>query len=191
MFNQKNVQLMLLVFIVMLLNACSATKSLSVYSMSNADLESALRSQLPKLSDELSLMGLPVKFEVDEIDVNIGPNQSESVELSFDSSASIGAFGVSYGVGLDLKVEGSPYYDGEKKAIFVRNVRLLDSRIDAGGYQGNLGLLDDRAMELVNAFLSVTPVYTLNLDDPKVAFISKVPLDMKVSEGALMVVPRF
>jgi hypothetical protein len=66
---------------------------------------------------------------------------------------------------------------------------LLDSTIDAGGFKGNLAVLDDEAMKVINGFLAVNPVYKLNMNDPKVALLSKLPLDMKVEQGAIKLVP--
>ena len=36
-------------------------------------------------------------------------------------------------------------------------------------------------MKVINGFLAVNPVYKLNMNDPKVALLSKLPLDMKVA----------
>ena len=76
------------------------------------------------------------------------------------------------------------------KAVFLRNVKLLDSSIDAGGFKGNLEVLDNEAMDVMNAFLAVNPVYKLNMNDPKMALLSNLPLDLKVVEGAIKLVPR-
>ena len=45
-------------------------------------------------------------------------------------------------------------------------------------------------MEVMNAFLAVNPVYKLNMNDPKMALLSNLPLDLKVVEGAIKLVPR-
>ena len=45
-------------------------------------------------------------------------------------------------------------------------------------------------MQVINGFLAVNPVYKLNMNDPKVALLSKLPLDMKVSQGEIILVPR-
>jgi hypothetical protein len=92
-------------------------------------------------------------------------------------------------VRLKLQVEGSPFYDSEKKAVFLRNVTLLDSTIDAGGFKGNLGVLNSEAMNIINGFLAVNPVYKLNMNDPKMALLSKLPLNIKVVEGAIKLIP--
>lgn len=180
----------LLILTALLLSACSSTQGLSVFSFSNADLESVLTKQLPELSKNVKLMGLPVKFDVNDLKVDIGPDNRDVVMLGINSSAEINAFAFTYPVGLTLQIEGSPYYDSEKKAIFLRNISLLDSSIDAGGFKGNLNALNNEAMSIINAFLAKNPVYTLDTKDPKLALLSKLPLDLKVLNGAIKIVPR-
>ncbi|MEL0657140.1 DUF1439 domain-containing protein [Pseudoalteromonas issachenkonii] len=180
----------LVIIAALFLTACNTTQGISVYSFTNSEVESVLGKQLPKLSEKVSLMGLPVQFDVNDLSVNIGPDNRDVVVLGADSSAEINAFALKYPVRLKLQIEGSPFYDSEKKAVFLRNIKLLDSSVDAGGFKGNIGALDNQAMDVINAFLAVNPVYTLNMDDPKMMLLSKLPLDMKVVEGAIKLVPR-
>jgi len=46
-------------------------------------------------------------------------------------------------------------------------------------------------MQVINTFLAVNPVYKLDTSIPKVALLSKLPLTMKVVEGAIKLIPRF
>jgi hypothetical protein len=172
------------------LSACTATQGLSVLSYSNADVESVLKQQLPKLTDKSRLMGIPVELGVDNIQVNIGPDKRDVVMLGVDASAGISALVFDYTARLSLKVEGTPQYDSKEKAIFLRDIKLLDSTIDAGGYKGNLGVLDNNVMGILNAYLASNPVYRLDQTNSRVAMISKLPLDLVISEGALRVVPK-
>ncbi|MBH0012592.1 DUF1439 domain-containing protein [Pseudoalteromonas sp. SWYJ118] len=179
----------LVIIAALFLTACNTTQGISVYSFTNSEVESVLSKQLPKLSEKVSLMGLPVQFDVNDLSVNIGPDNRDVVVLGADSSAEINAFALKYPVRLQLQIEGSPFYDSEKNAVFLRNIKLLDSSVDAGGFSGNLGALDSQAMEVINAFLAVNPVYTLNMDDPKMVLLSKLPLDIQIVEGAIKLVP--
>lgn len=181
----------LLIIGILFLTACSSTQGISVYSFTNAQIEAALDQQLPKLREEISLMGLPLQVEVTNLNVNIGPDNRDVVSLSVDSRAKINGFLLHHSVRLTLQIEGSPFYDSEKKAIFLRNVTLLDSNINAGGFKGNLALLDGKVMQVINTFLVVNPVYKLDTSIPKVALLSKLPLNMKVVEGAIKLIPRF
>jgi len=180
----------LLTIITLCLSACSSTQGISVYSFTNSEIEAVLNQQLPKLKKEVSLMGLPVDFEVKSLQVNIGPDNRDVVALGFDSSAKISAFVLDYPVRLALQIEGSPFYDSNKKAVFLRDIKLLDSSIDAGGFKGNLSLLDGEAMSVINNFLAVNPVYTLDTSNPKIALLSKIPLNMKIREGKIELIPK-
>ena len=180
----------LFIIAALFLSACSTTQGLSVLSFSNADLESVITKQLPELSKDMKLMGLPVKFDVNKVSVDIGPENRDVIALGLNTSAEVNAFVVKYPVALALQVEGAPYYDSSQKAIFLRDVKLLDSTIDAGGFSGNLNMLSNEALNIINAYLAVNPVYTLNTNDPKMALISKLPLDIKIINGAIKVVPQ-
>ena len=124
----------LVIIAALFLTACNTTQGISVYSFTNSEVESVLGKQLPKLSEKVSLMGLPVQFDVNDLSVNIGPDNRDVVVLGADSSAEINAFALKYPVRLKLQIEGSPFYDSEKKAVFLRNIKLLDSSVDAGGF---------------------------------------------------------
>lgn len=180
----------LIIIAALFLSACSSTQGLSLYSFTNTEVESVLNKQLPKLSREVRLLGMPVQFDVNDLSVNIGPDNRDVVALGVDSSAELKVFTFKYPVSLKLQIEGSPFYDSEKKAVFLRNIKLLDSSIDAGGFSGDLGVLNNEAMDVINTFLETNPVYELNLNDPKIALLSKLPLDMKVVEGAIQLIPR-
>jgi hypothetical protein len=179
----------LLIIATLFLTACNSTQGLSVYSFTNTEIESVLKQQLPKLSEKVSLMGLPVQFDVNDLNVDIGPDNRDVVALSIDSSAEVNAFAFKYPVRLMLQIEGSPFYDSKKKAIFLRNISLLDSSIDAGGFKGNLGLLNKEAMQIVNSFLEVNPVYSLDMNDPKMALLSNLPLNIDIVNGAIRLIP--
>lgn len=174
---------------ILLLTSCKATQNLSVFSFDNEDIESMLIRELPQLSTNLRVMGLPVEFEVNEIDVNIGPNNTDVVALSLSSTAKIKALILSYPVTLNLQVEGSPFYDSQEKAIFLRNVNLLDSNIDAGGFKGNLNVLNKETMLLINSFLKDNPIYRIDESDPKMRLFINLGLDIKVYEGKISIVP--
>lgn len=179
----------LLIVATLFLTACTSMQGLSVYSFSNTEIESVLKNQLPQLSEKINLMGLPVKFEVNDLSVKIGPENLDVLELSIDSIAEVNAFAFKYPIRIKLQIEGSPFYDSEKKAVFLRNVALLDSSIDAGGFKGNLGLLNKEAMNIVNAFLAENPVYSLDMNDPKIAILAKLPLNMIIVEGKISLIP--
>jgi uncharacterized lipoprotein YmbA len=65
---------MLIIVTALFLNACTSTQGVSVYLLTNSQLEYVLKQQLSKLREEIYLRGLPVEFSVNSVNVNIGPN---------------------------------------------------------------------------------------------------------------------
>lgn len=176
--------------VIFLMTGCATLSQLSVYTISNAEIEQVLDSQLVNLQEQASIAGIPLLLEVDDIDVAIGPDGRDVVRLGTDATASIKAFGFSYPAKISLSLEGTPYYDSEKKAIFVRSLSLLDSSIDAGGYKGNLAPLSGEVMQLLNGYLASNPVYKLDVTNKAVSLLSTIPIDLTVEQGQLALRPK-
>ncbi|MAD73381.1 MAG: hypothetical protein CML20_01020 [Rheinheimera sp.] len=163
--------------------------SLSTYNVSEADLEQMLSSQLPKLTRQANVAGIPLKMAVDKMQVDIGPDNSDLVRINTDASAVLSLFGLSYPANLQLQIEGAPYYDATEKAIFIRSVKLLDSSIEAAGYRGNLAPVSNELLQLVNGYLASNPVYRLDQTNPTVKLLTAVPVNMAVQDGKLAFSP--
>tara|TARA_R110002126_G_scaffold16500_15_gene65849 strand:- start:4010 stop:4573 length:564 start_codon:yes stop_codon:yes gene_type:complete len=173
----------------LLLAGCAQLGSLSTYNVSEADLEQMLTSQLPKLTKQANVAGIPLKMAVEKMQVDIGPDNSDLVRINTDASAVLSLFGLSYPANLKLQIEGSPYYDATEKAIFIRSVKLLDSTIDAAGYRGNLAPVSNELLQLVNGYLASNPVYRLDQTNPTIRLLTAVPVNMAVQNGKLAFSP--
>ena len=112
------------------------------------------------------------------------------VQLGAIATARVSAFGLNYPAKVSLSLEGTPYYDSEEKAIFVRSLSLLDSTIDAGGFKGNLAPVSGEFMQLINGYLSTNPVYRLDSTNKAVSLLSAVPLQLSVENGQLALRPK-
>lgn len=179
----------LMFFMLVLLTACAQLQQMSAYSVSEADLEQMIRQQIPKLTRQANVAGIPLKMNVDAMQVEIGPDNSDKVRLNTSASAALSLFGLSYPASMQLQVEAVPYYDGTEKAIYLRSVKLLDSNIDAAGYRGNLAPVTNELLQLVNGYLASNPVYKLDMTDPSVKLLTSVPLNMAVSRGQIRFMP--
>lgn len=173
------------IFAMLVLSSCATLSQLSVYTISESDIEQILNNQLDNLQKKASLAGIPVSLNVDNLSVNVGPEGREVVRLGTQATAVIGAFGLNYPLSVTLEIEGKPFYDSEEKAIFVRSLSLRDSTIDAGGYKGNIAPLSGEFMMLLNGYLSSNPVYKFDEGNAALALLSKVPLQLSVEKGQL------
>lgn len=176
-------------FMLLLLTSCSQLQQMSAYNVSEADLEQLLRGQVFKLTQQATVAGIPLKMQVDNMQVEIGPDNSDRVRLNTSASAALSLFGLSYPANLQLQLEGVPYYDGTEKAVYLRSVKLLDSNIEASGYRGNLAPVSNELFKLVNSFLATNPVYRLDTTNPTVKLLTAVPLNMAVQNGRISFTP--
>ena len=175
--------------LVFLLASCSQLQHMSAYSVSEADLEQLLRQQLPKLTRQANVAGIPLKMQVEQIQVDIGPNNSDVVRLNTTASAALSLFGLSYPASMQLQVQGVPYYDAAQQAIFLRSVKLINSSIEASGYRGNLAPVSNELLQLLNAYLANNPVYKLDTTNPTLKILTAVPLNMSVQDGRISFMP--
>ncbi|WP_137168573.1 DUF1439 domain-containing protein [Salinimonas lutimaris] len=174
----------------LMISGCATLAQMSAYTVSDSELEQVLDGQLSKLQKKSSLAGIPLLLNVDDMTVTIGPDGKDVVRLGTKATASISAFGFSYPAKVSLELEGTPYYDSEQKAIFVRSLSLLDSSIDAGGYKGNLAPVSGEFMKLINGYLASNPVYELDTTNKAIKLLSTVPLQLSVEQGKLSLRPK-
>lgn len=177
------------VILMILLSSCSQMGQMSMYSVSEGQLEQMLSKQVPKLTQQANVAGIPLKMAVDTMAVQIGPDKSDVVRINTAASATLSLFGLTYPASLQLQVEGAPYYDAEQKAVFVRSVKLLSSSIEASGYRGNLTPVTNELLQLVNQFLATNPVYRLDSTDPTVKLLTAMPVNMAVQQGRIVFSP--
>lgn len=175
--------------LLLLLAGCSQLQQMSSYNVSEAELEQLLRQQLPKLTRQANVAGIPLKMQVQSMQVEIGPDNSDVVRLNTAASAALSLFGLSYPASMQLQVEGVPYYDAAQQAVYLRSVKLLNSSIEASGYRGNLAPVSNELLQLVNGYLANNPVYKLDTTNPTVKLLTAVPLNMAVQNGRISFTP--
>ena len=173
--------------ILLMLSGCAAINDLSSYSISENELRSSLDDHVSELKREVSLAGIPLKLDVSEMDIKVGPDNRQVVMLQTKATATVKAFGFTYPADVNLQIEGQPFYDAEKKAIFVRSLRLLDSTIEANGYRGNLAPVSDKFMSLFNGYLATHPVYELDTRSTLMNMAASMPLTLAIEPGKLVI----
>ncbi len=175
--------------VIWLLSSCSQLGKVPVYAVSENQLEQMLMQQIPDLTRQANVAGIPLKMAVDSMAVQIGPDNSDVVRINTAASASLSLFGLTYPASLQLQVEGVPFYDAEQQAVFVRSVKLLDSSVEAAGYRGNLTPVSNELLQLVNQFLATNPVYRLDSSEPAVKILTALPINMAVQQGRIAFLP--
>lgn len=179
----------LLIALILFVSGCSQQHSLAIYHVSEAQLEQLIKQQLPTLTRQAQVAGIPFKLQIEQMQISIGPDNTDVVRIQTVAAASINLFGLTYPATLSLAVEGAPFYEATEQAVYVRSVKLLDSSIEAAGYRGNLAPLSQELLMLVNQFLNSQPVYRLDNNNPKIRLLTVLPLNMQVQQGRLAFIP--
>ncbi|WP_189404640.1 DUF1439 domain-containing protein [Alteromonas halophila] len=174
----------------LLLAGCAGLAQLSAYSVTQAELATLLEKQLVAQERRVRVLGIPLQLTIDEVATKIGPDDRNVVQLGSVATTTVDVFGLTYDARVRLKVEGQPFYDNDKKAIFLRSLTLLDSTVDAGGYRGNLTPLTREFKGVLNRYLETNPVYRLDTSNTAINLLTKVPLQLDVESGKLVLKPQ-
>ncbi|MCU7553198.1 DUF1439 domain-containing protein [Alteromonas sp. ASW11-19] len=168
---------------------CSNIAELSRYTVSEEDIQRQLAGSITQLQEKVSVSGIPMTLNVDSMQVDIGPEGRDVIQLGTSATASVNVFGIEYPATVRLMLEGKPVYNAEKKAVYVHNLALLDSEIEANGYRGNLAPVSDRLMMLVNSYLQRTPVYELDTSKQLIRYLSELPVELRIEQDQLVFAP--
>ncbi|ATG74778.1 hypothetical protein CGX12_02440 [Zobellella denitrificans] len=174
----------LVVLFSLLLSACAG---ISQYSVAESEIERSLYTLLEEQAPRFT-QGL-VQTRVDNLDLQIGPDNRQVVRLNLKGETALNALVARFPAQLDLAIEGRPVYDRQQNAIFIRDLNLLQSKVDAFGYQGDMAAASAGMMQLVRAVLENQPVY--RLDDSRYGWLKTVPVAMDIQPGRLVFSPRF
>ncbi|MEQ5808706.1 DUF1439 domain-containing protein [Alteromonas sp. NFXS44] len=188
--NKISASRLLVVLVCIIIAGCSTLASLASYSVTSADLQRELDKQVTSLQEQASVVGLPILLEVNDMQVNVGPDNRQTIQLIADATATLSVPGLTYPAKVKLDVEGMPYYDSSKKAVFIRSLVLNDTTVDAMGYRGNLAPVSSKVMGLLNQFLMDQPVYEVKNVPSGYAWLTNMPLSMTVESGKIVFRPQ-
>ena len=188
--NRISATRLLVVLVCIIIAGCSTLASLASYSVTSADLQRELDKQVTSLQEQASIVGIPILLEVNDMQVNVGPDNRQTIQLIADATATLSVLGLTYPAKVKLDVEGMPYYDSTKKAVFIRSLVLNDTTVDAMGYRGNLAPVSSKVMGLLNQFLMDQPVYEVKNVPSGYAWLTNMPLSMTVESGKIVFRPQ-
>ncbi|HET8706135.1 MAG TPA: DUF1439 domain-containing protein [Pseudomonadales bacterium] len=177
----------LLVLWIALLSGCS---SLATYEVNEADLEGYLQKAVKRLDEQQAQQGSPLSVSLQEVHINVGPDNRDVVVLDAKGQAELNALVTKIPVDVALKIEGAPVYSGKDKAVYIRRLHLINSDIKSPYVKGDIKPVTDMLMNLLTNMLETMPVYRLDESDPKQRMLANMPVDIVVGSGVLKIVPQ-
>src|SRR5690554_6550713 len=172
----------LTLFVAVLAAGCA---SLSPYSISEGEIERQLKSAVAKYDREQLQSGSPLSLSLNDADITLGPDGRDVAVIDLQGQVALNALMAKLPVDIFLKVEGAPVYDSKEKAIFIRRLKLLDSRIESPLFKGDLKPVTDTVMRVVAQMLETMPVYRLDDTNAGQRILGLVHMDVRVAPGRL------
>ncbi|WKE65165.1 DUF1439 domain-containing protein [Gallaecimonas kandeliae] len=164
----------------LLLAGCAQLQSLTSYSLTESELQDQLRGQLDGWSSDLG-HNIGVRTKIDQLDIKLA---DQKARINLGGEAALTSALQSMPLALHLEVEGRPALEG--KAVFLRDLRLLDAKADLLGFGGHLGPSGGALGRWLTQYLDNHPIYRI----PDGSALAAIPLDMAVMDGKLVFKPR-
>lgn len=171
---------------VLLLGGCASLMSATV---SESSLERQLEQAILDFDRQQLSAGSPLAIELDSAEVTVGPRGRDTVRLDVAGQAAFTALASRLPADIALSLEGTPYYDAEEQAVYIRRLQLLDGRIDAPWMPLDLAPMTRLAARAMAQWLERVPVYRLeNASWGRRALARNMQL--RVEPGRLVFAPR-
>ena len=159
--------------------------SFSPYSVSEGTIESYLQDAVTEFDRQQLQNGSPLGLSLSNADITLGPDGRDVAVIDLTGQVSLNALMMKLPVDIVLKLEGAPVYDSQEKAIYLRRLQLLDSRIESSFFKGDLKPVTDSVMRVVSQMLETMPVYRLDEANATQRMFGLVPLDIRVAPGRI------
>ncbi|MGB8714557.1 MAG: DUF1439 domain-containing protein [Onishia taeanensis] len=142
------------------LSGCSTLS----YSVSEETLQQELTAAVKDFDRSQLKAGSPLSLTLESTDLAVGPDGRDVVRIAVAGRIAVNAFASNLPADVSLSLEGMPYYDNDERAIYLRRLTLLDSRIDAPWLPVDVAPVTDMVVRLVAQTLESVPVYRLDPD---------------------------
>lgn len=151
----------------------------------NQYLSTRLAEKVP-LQDSLGVPGLfQLDYKLSQLYTQVGQTEENVVDISGIVNSLLRLKGKKYDVQLQLNMDTVPFYDAERGALFLKNVRLKNWSVLPEKYQDELQMFLPMVADGITNLLDNNPVYTLDENKTKEALVKKFGKKIVVEKGLL------
>lgn len=158
---------------------------MSPYSISESTLENHLKDAIADFDRQQLESGSPLSVNLKDADITLGPDGRDVAVIDVDGEVAVNVLMARIPVSISMKMEGSPVYDSQEKAIFIRRLQLLDSQVESEMFHQDLTPITANIIRSLSALLETTPVYRLDESDFTQRMFGMAPMDIRVAPGRL------
>lgn len=151
----------------------------------NHYLTTQLHEKVP-LQDKVGLPGIfQLSYKLHNLATQIGQTDENRVEISGIIEGVLQAKGKSYDAQITLNMDTIPYYDAQKGALFLKDVRLTQWQASPEKYQNELQMFLPLLTDGISRLLNNHPVYVLDENKTQDALFKKFGKAIVVEKGQL------
>jgi hypothetical protein len=170
---------------------CQQTNQLALYQLGQAELNQQLHAQAMRLNQRTKLAGLPVALQVTKLDAEIGPQGRSLIQLNVQATAEVRLALIDIPTQFQLRLAAEPYFDQQRQGVYLRQFELLDAKVAAGRWQGQLKPLSAELAAFLQQRLATVPVYQLDPNKLSHQALLNIPLQLKIKPGQLVLSPAY
>lgn len=171
--------------------ACLLTFTCSTSAFALAIGESEINQLLKQYNHYKNSYGIPglvgVDYNLHDFSAKIGQTAEKRLELSGIIDGLFQLPTDQFSAKLNLTFDTVPYYDAPKGAIYLKDIRVLRWSGSPQQYMGQVQNLIPLLASNISAYLSSTPIYTLDEKNPRDKMIKQVAKAIRVEQGRLEV----
>lgn len=166
-----------------------AVASANLLSISEKEINDYLRTQLAEkipLADSVGIPGLmQLDYQLHDLVTQIGQTNEKKVEIQGIVDGLLIARGKKHEAKIKINLDTIPYFDPEKGAVYLKDVRLLSWEVSPEKYQETLQFFLPMLFDGLTNLLNRSPVYTLDETKTKEMLVKKFGKAIIVEKGML------
>ncbi|QIM68740.1 DUF1439 domain-containing protein [Basfia succiniciproducens] len=157
----------------------------NMFSVSETEINQYL-SKKGEIADKIGFPGLfAMDYKVQNLTAKVGQNNDGRVELSGTIDGLLNLQKNDYVGKIDLTLDTIPYYDAEKGAVYLRDLRITNWTGSPQQYMEKLEPMMPFLSRSLAALMATMPIYTLDESKPRDMLIKKFAKGIRVEKGQL------
>ena len=128
---------------------------------------------------------MQLDYQLHDLVTQIGQTSEKKVEIQGVVDGLLIARGKKHEAKIKLNLDTTPYFDPEKGAVYLKDVRLLSWEVEPQKYQETVQFFLPMLADGLTNVLNNSPVYTLDENKTKEALVKKFGKAIIVEKGSL------
>lgn len=161
----------------------------NLLSISEKEINDYLHTRLSEkvpLTDNVGIPGLmQLDYQLHDLVTQIGQTSEKKVEIQGVVDGLLIARGKKHEAKIKLNLDTTPYFDPEKGAVYLKDVRLLSWEVSPEKYQETVQFFLPMLFDGLTNLLNRSPVYTLDETKTKEMLVKKFGKAIIVEKGML------